>query len=61
MLKPNHPFTSKELETGWYEPDKPVSPYANTVNGKLVDHETAKIAYRLGILDKKNVGNKDGL
>lgn len=48
-------FTEKEKETGWYEPGKPVSPYANTVNGVLVDHETARIAYRLGLLDEKRL------
>ena len=53
VLKPGHPFTEKELETGYYEPSsQKVSPYANTVNGVLVDHQTAKFMYELGLLDE---------
>lgn len=53
-----HPYdtrklTEKEEETGWYEPHTPVSEHANTVMGALVDHKTAKKAYRLGLLDSK--------
>jgi hypothetical protein len=56
-LRPNHPFSDKELETGWYEPrSKKVSPYANTINGTLVNHKVAKKAYELGFLDDKNIG-----
>ncbi|EOV9525610.1 hypothetical protein JC777_00215 (plasmid) [Bacillus cytotoxicus] len=56
VLKLNHPFSEMELETGYYDPSKnKVSPYANTVNGVLVDHVTAKAAYNLGLLDKKGV------
>jgi hypothetical protein len=56
VLIPGHPFSDKELETGFYDPENPkISPYANTVGGQLVDHETAKIAYRLGLLDEKRL------
>ncbi|MOA61597.1 hypothetical protein D3C78_1867770 [compost metagenome] len=49
-------FSDIEIETNWYEPEsKQVSPYANTVNGVLVDHKTAKIAYNLGLLDEKTL------
>lgn len=49
-------FTEKELETGGYEPHrKKISPYANTVNGKLVDHITAKKMYDTGLLDEKKI------
>jgi hypothetical protein len=51
VLKPNHPFTEKELETGFYQGK--ISPYANTVNGELVDHVTAKEMYNIGLLDEK--------
>lgn len=54
------PFTEKERETGWYDPSngKRISPYANTVNGELVDHITAKAAYRLGLLDEKKLNDE---
>jgi len=56
-LKHGHPFSEKELETGFYEPEKQkISPYANTVGGSLVDHKTAKAAYNIGLLDEKNLG-----
>ncbi|MCU5058949.1 hypothetical protein OB978_24745 [Bacillus cereus] len=59
VLKPNHPFSETELETGYYDPSKnKVSPYANTVNGMLVDHVTAKEAYNLGLLDEKVLKTK---
>lgn len=45
-------LTTREKETGWYEPGTPVSENANTVGGELVDHETAKVLYRSGLLDK---------
>jgi hypothetical protein len=56
-LKHGHPFSDKELDTGWYDPanGKRISPYANTVNGQLVDHKTAKKMYNLGLLDEKKV------
>ena len=44
--------TPKEEETGWYLPGTPVSETANTVNGELVDHHTAKEYYDLGFLDR---------
>lgn len=46
-------LTEKEKDTGWYEPGTPVSESANTVNGALVDHKTAKELYRAGLLDIK--------
>lgn len=52
VLKPGHPFTDIELETGYYQNRH--SPYANTVQGQLVDHKSAKNAYELGILDEKD-------
>jgi hypothetical protein len=45
--------TPEELRRGWYGPARPVSPCANTVQGTLVDHKTAKVLYDLGLLDKK--------
>ena len=53
ILKPGHPFTKKELETGYYQGQ--ISPYANTVGGMLVDHITAKEAYNVGMLDEKHL------
>lgn len=32
-----------------------ISPYANTVNGQLVDHITAKAMYDIGLLDEKDI------
>lgn len=56
VLKPGHPFSEIELETGFYSPDsKKISPYANTVGGQLVDHITAKFMYDIGLLDEKKV------
>jgi len=43
-----------EQETGWYSDGK-ISPHANTVNGVIVDHETAKFFYDHGLLDEKNM------
>lgn len=48
-----HSVTPEEWQKGWYRGDGKVSPYANTVNGVLVDHVTAKAAYELGLLDEK--------
>jgi hypothetical protein len=45
--------TAVEKLCGWYEPGKPPSPLANTVGGLLVDHQTAKTMYELGLLDAK--------
>ncbi|MCY8890372.1 hypothetical protein P8918_13765 [Bacillus spizizenii] len=56
VLKPGHPFSDKELATGYYDPaKKKISPYANTVGGELVDHVTAKQMYNIGLLDEKNI------
>ncbi|MEK4488325.1 hypothetical protein NYE44_01560 [Paenibacillus sp. FSL L8-0493] len=53
-MKQGHPFSEKELETNWYDPNKrTISPYANTIGGVLVDHKTAKMAYDMGLLDEK--------
>lgn len=54
-VKNKEDFTEKELKIGWYEPQRQkISPYANTVNGKLVDHKVAKEMYNIGLLDEKN-------
>ena len=45
--------TDEELKVGFYQGK--ISPYANTVNGNLVDHKTAKAAYDIGLLDDKNI------
>lgn len=58
VLKPGHPFTKKELETGYYQGK--ISPYANTVGGVLVDHKTAKQAYNIGLLDEKKLPETEG-
>jgi hypothetical protein len=54
VLKPGHPFSDIELETGFYKGR--ISPYANTVNGELVDHKEAKEMYNIGLLDEKKLG-----
>jgi len=46
-------MTEREEKTGWYEPNTHPSENANTVNGKVVDHKTAKLYYEMGLLDKK--------
>jgi hypothetical protein len=53
VLKPDHPFTEEELKTGFYK--RKISPYANTVGGKLVDHQEAKELYNIGLLDEKKL------
>lgn len=53
VLIPGHPFTKKELETGYYQGK--ISPYANTVKGNLVNHKVAKKLYDSGLLDEKNI------
>lgn len=58
VLMANHPFTKKELETGYYQGK--ISPYANTVGGVLVDHKTAKQAYNIGLLDEKKLPETEG-
>ena len=54
------PFNDNEKKYGWYDPEKggKISPYANTVGGKLVDHITAKEAYNIGLLDEKEIDNE---
>lgn len=49
----SRPLTEIEEKTGWYEPESPVSENANTVDGHLVDHKTAKVMYVAGKLDTK--------
>lgn len=53
ILKPGHPFSEKELETGYYQGR--ISPYANTIDGNLVNMEVARAAYEIGILDEKDL------
>jgi hypothetical protein len=49
-------FTDREMKTGWYEPvSRKISPYANTVNGQLVNHKVAETAYHVGLLDEKQI------
>lgn len=48
-------LSNREKETGWYEPESPVSENANTVGGMLVDHKTAKAMYVNGLLDSKEL------
>lgn len=56
LLKHDHPFSDIELKTGYYEPRTGrISPYANTVNGELVNHKQAKEAYNLGLLGEKKM------
>lgn len=43
--------TDEESKIGWYK--ERVSGKGNTHNGKLVDIETAKELYAMGLLDKK--------
>lgn len=50
LLNPED-FTEEEIRTGYYK--SKISPYANTVNGSLVDHVTAKELYNVGLLDEK--------
>ncbi|QWU14240.1 hypothetical protein SAMN04487895_101530 [Paenibacillus sophorae] len=55
-IKNREMFSDIEIETNWYEPKSgKISPYANTINGVLVDHKTAKAAYDVGLLDEKNI------
>lgn len=41
-----------EKKIGWYQDGK-ISPYANAVNGEIIDHKSAKKAYELGVLSSK--------
>lgn len=45
--------SAEEKKTGWYKGGM-ISPHANTVGGVIVDHETAKRLYELGLLDEKH-------
>lgn len=53
VLMPGHPFKEIELKTRFYQGR--ISPYANTVAGKLVNHIEAKQAYNIGLLDEKKI------
>ena len=52
LLNPEK-FTEEEIDTGYYKGK--ISPYANTVNGEIVDHVTAKEMYNIGMLDEKDI------
>lgn len=52
LLNPED-FTKEEIETGFYRKGR-LSPYANTVNGELVNHDEALEMYKKGKLDKSN-------
>lgn len=52
LLNPED-FTAEEIKVGYYR--NKISPYANTVEGEIVDHVTAKKAYNAGHLDEKNI------
>jgi len=45
--------TEEERETGFYK--NQISPYANTCQGAIVDHKTAKQLYNIGLLDEKQI------
>jgi hypothetical protein len=45
--------TPEEVRCGWYAPGRPVSDKANTYNGEVVDHVTARELHRRGLLDPK--------
>lgn len=53
VIRYDAPVTAEEMETGYYKGR--ISPYANTVGGQLVDHNTAKEMYDIGLLDDKNI------
>ncbi|GIP62842.1 hypothetical protein J32TS6_13970 [Virgibacillus pantothenticus] len=53
VLKSGPPFSEDELKTGYYKGK--ISPYANTVAGKLVDHQKDKQMYDIGLLDEKKI------
>lgn len=46
-------LSDEEKKTGWFKGR--YGNTANTINGELVDHKTAKQAYRIGRLDKKKL------
>lgn len=50
-------LSAEEIRTGWYAPESPPSPLANTFCGSLVDHREAKRLYDLGLLDDKPSNN----
>lgn len=47
-------LTLREIRTGWYAPETPVSPKANTYQGVPVKHDLAMALYREGKLDDKS-------
>lgn len=50
-MEPGFEASDEERKTGYYRNRH--SPHANTFQGQLVDHRTAKDLYRMGLLDKK--------
>jgi len=50
---PPRMLTDREDETGWYEPNTPAGSSVNTCQGVIVDHQTAKRLYEMGLLDAK--------
>lgn len=48
-----HELTEQEKKHHWYEPDRAYLTSAPTVDGAPVKQDSAKVAYQLGILDKK--------
>jgi hypothetical protein len=44
----------QERRTGWYKPGSPAGSSVNTVDGIIVKHQEAKLAYRMGMLDMKD-------
>src|SRR5699024_7440330 len=46
-------FPEEEITIGYYTVK--ISPYANTVEGEIVDQVSAKNAYNAGRLDEKNI------
>jgi hypothetical protein len=59
MAKIKDTLTEFERKCGWYAPGKPVSPHANTIDGTLVDHKTARKLYEMGLLDEKPSNDLD--
>ena len=50
---PDDALTDREKACRWREPGRPAPPTANTIGGVIVDIDTARRAYEMGILDEK--------
>ena len=50
---PDDGLTDREKAHRWHEPGRPAPPTANTIDGVVVDIDTARRAYEMGILDDK--------